>query len=98
MADTIHKTIWSVDTEVSGPTASPINPFIVSAMVLLLVTAGGAACLLPAYRAVEVDPVQAESGIADREPSFAEPATWTKDIPLQLTITGQAAFPALTRS
>jgi uncharacterized membrane protein YfcA len=38
---------------------SPYNPFIVSAAVLLLVTVGGAACLLPAHRAAEVDPMQA---------------------------------------
>jgi len=38
---------------------SPYNPFIVSAAVLLLVTVGGAACLLPARRAAEVDPMRA---------------------------------------
>ena len=38
---------------------SPYNPFIVSAAVLLLVTVGGAACLLPAHRAAEVDPMRA---------------------------------------
>lgn len=38
---------------------SPYNPFIVGATVLLLVIVGGAACLLPAHRAAEVDPMQA---------------------------------------
>jgi predicted permease len=38
---------------------SPYNPLVVSASVLLLVTVGSAACLLPAYRAAEADPMQA---------------------------------------
>jgi len=38
---------------------SPYNPLIVSAAVFALVAVGGAACLLPARRAAEVDPMQA---------------------------------------
>ena len=38
---------------------SPYNPLIVSAAVFVLVAVGGAACLLPARRAAEVDPMQA---------------------------------------
>lgn len=69
---------------------SPYNPFIVSAAVLLLVTVGGAACLLPAHRAAEVDPMQALRA-EWQTPSYvsAEPAIWKKDFPFQLTITVQ---------
>jgi predicted permease len=38
---------------------SPYNPLIVSAAVFVLVAVGGAACLLPARRAAEVDPMRA---------------------------------------
>lgn len=38
---------------------SPYNPWIVSSAVFVLVAVGGAACLLPARRAAEVDPMRA---------------------------------------
>jgi predicted permease len=38
---------------------SPYNPGIVSAAVFVLIAVGGAACLLPARRAAEVDPMRA---------------------------------------
>jgi predicted permease len=38
---------------------SPFNPLIVSATVFVLVAVGGAACLVPARRAAEVDPMRA---------------------------------------
>ncbi|HEY2467509.1 MAG TPA: ABC transporter permease [Terracidiphilus sp.] len=38
---------------------SPYNPLIVSAAVFVLVAVGGAACMLPARRAAEVDPMRA---------------------------------------
>ena len=38
---------------------SPYNPLIVSTAVFVLVAVGGAACLLPARRAAEVDPMRA---------------------------------------
>ena len=38
---------------------SPYNPLIVSSAVFVLVAVGGAACLLPARRAAEVDPMRA---------------------------------------
>lgn len=38
---------------------SPYNPLVVSAAVFVLVAVGGGACLLPARRAAEVDPMRA---------------------------------------